>query len=68
MLEEIVAEAGRRGLTLVWCNVREPHSGFHARAGFEVVGETFSFGATELPHVRMEHVFGRIGADARRRS
>ncbi len=54
MLEELVAEVGRRRIRLVWCNARVPYEEFCARAGFATVSEQFPSGATELPHVRME--------------
>jgi GNAT superfamily N-acetyltransferase len=54
LLDELVAAAARRGIERVWSNVRVPFVGFYERAGFEACGGTFRYGATGLPHVRME--------------
>jgi ribosomal-protein-alanine N-acetyltransferase len=58
LLAELLTEAARRDIRLVWCHARVKHEAFYARAGFEALGGEFPSGATGLPHRRMERILG----------
>lgn len=48
-----VALAAQRKLTWVWANARDTALDFYRAAGFEVVGDGFITGDTQLPHHRI---------------
>jgi GNAT superfamily N-acetyltransferase len=48
-----VADARRRGATLVWANARDSALEFYVANGFAVVGEGFRTPDTDLPHHRI---------------
>ncbi|MEL7667763.1 MAG: GNAT family N-acetyltransferase [Actinomycetota bacterium] len=54
LMDEVVAEARRRGLSLVWLNARCTAEGFYQRVGWRTVSGVFPSGRTGMPHVRME--------------
>jgi predicted GNAT family N-acyltransferase len=62
LLAACVAEAGRRGAALIWCNAREAALGFYLRAGFVATGERFEIPGIG-PHFRMHRELGSA-ADA----
>jgi predicted GNAT family N-acyltransferase len=58
LLAACVAEAGRRGAALIWCNAREAALGFYSRAGFVATGERFEVPGIG-PHFRMHRELRR---------
>lgn len=54
LMDEVMAEARRRGLPLVWLNARCTAEGFYHRVGWRTVSGVFPSGRTGMPHVRME--------------
>lgn len=54
LMREVVAEARRRDLSLVWLNARCTAEEFYRRLGWRTVSGVFPSGRTGVPHVRME--------------
>ncbi len=53
VLQALLAHAGARGASLVWCNARTPAQRFYERAGFSVRSDVFDVPPIG-PHVVME--------------
>jgi GNAT superfamily N-acetyltransferase len=54
LVERLVDAAEQLGLRPVWLHARVAYESFYRRRGFAPIGGTFPYGATGLPHVRME--------------
>lgn len=50
LMAEVLAEARRRGMEVLWAKGRDSAWPFYQRLGFESVGEPFRTRATGLPH------------------
>ncbi|MFN2450946.1 MAG: GNAT family N-acetyltransferase [Candidatus Dormibacteria bacterium] len=50
LMAEVVAEARRLGMEVLWAKGRDSAWPFYERLGFQVVGEPFRTRATGLPH------------------
>lgn len=54
LVRELVGQARRRAVPLVWLEARIPAIAFYERLGFASLPGVFPSGKTGLPHVRME--------------
>ena len=50
LMREVMARARARGDRVLWANGRDTALDFYVRLGFEVVGESFMDGTSNLPH------------------